>query len=363
MKKIFLIKGTHWKNAPSTYAAFTERGAEGAAIGLVQSFNSTLDEPVTFAAEISPQAWPSALARVQRQRIAEAYSEGLILSGCKIVIEQVDIVDSEARAGPERVSVLRGEIREVAESEIHKYFNDHSDPQEALAGVIAMEQHGSYDKHPTLYAACYEGALAALEVTATPACKETLQVGSMERVEVPPMPETDQREPLDYEYPDSYLESDKDWSSRNWEAIRWLADNHDAIRAALSAMPEQFAENAKNSDGMREENARLSELVHVPGVWRCAKCDFTLIQSNLNAADGSITARDNPGDKCPNDGAPLWRVSYRDWALENEKGWTAHLERKDAENARLRGFVERVRDASCSWSNLARAALSHGEKG
>ena len=53
------------------------------------------------------------------------------------------------------------------------------------------------------------------------------------------------------------------------------------------------------------------ENVYVPGMWHCAKCRFTLLQSNLNAATGDVSARDQPGDKCPNDGAPLWRVTYK----------------------------------------------------
>ena len=62
-------------------------------------------------------------------------------------------------------------------------------------------------------------------------------------------------------------------------------------------------------------NVRIAELekqVYVPGMWRCAKCGFHLLQSNLNARDGSVTARDDPGEKCPNDGAPLWRVTERE---------------------------------------------------
>src|SRR5690242_19404375 len=55
----------------------------------------------------------------------------------------------------------------------------------------------------------------------------------------------------------------------------------------------------------------LERLVYVPGLWRCAKCDFTLVQANLNAGDGSVTARDQPGDKCPNCHSPLWRVTER----------------------------------------------------
>lgn len=57
-------------------------------------------------------------------------------------------------------------------------------------------------------------------------------------------------------------------------------------------------------------------LIYVPGVWCCPKCQFTLVQSNLNAADGSVTARDTPGDKCPNCDSPLWRVSWQQQAKE-----------------------------------------------
>jgi len=56
--------------------------------------------------------------------------------------------------------------------------------------------------------------------------------------------------------------------------------------------------------------------LYVPGVWRCAKCEFELIQSNLNANDGTVTARDTPGDKCPNCDTTLWRVSWKAWATD-----------------------------------------------
>lgn len=59
------------------------------------------------------------------------------------------------------------------------------------------------------------------------------------------------------------------------------------------------------------EVERLNGLVYVPGVWRCAKCDFRLIQSNLNANTGNVTARDTSGDKCPNCNSPLWRLTER----------------------------------------------------
>jgi uncharacterized protein with PIN domain len=54
----------------------------------------------------------------------------------------------------------------------------------------------------------------------------------------------------------------------------------------------------------------------VPGNWRCPKCNFRLVQSALSAFDGSIGDRDQTGEKCPNDGAPLWRVSKSEYAAE-----------------------------------------------
>lgn len=63
---------------------------------------------------------------------------------------------------------------------------------------------------------------------------------------------------------------------------------------------------------LQARNAELEKLVYVPGLWRCAKCEFQLIQANLNANDGSVTARDKPGDKCPNCDSPLWRVTERE---------------------------------------------------
>jgi len=72
--------------------------------------------------------------------------------------------------------------------------------------------------------------------------------------------------------------------------------------------------------------------VHVPGAYRCAKCGFRLQQMNLNAQDGTVTSRDQAGDVCPNDGAPLWRVTWKDDAAEAFDQIQALID----ENARLR---------------------------
>ena len=81
------------------------------------------------------------------------------------------------------------------------------------------------------------------------------------------------------------------------------------------------AETIRELDRMRREaeaeNTRLEGLVYSPGLWRCAKCKFTLVQRNLNGHTGTVTARDTPGDKCPNCDVNLWRVTERENALEN----------------------------------------------
>jgi len=74
----------------------------------------------------------------------------------------------------------------------------------------------------------------------------------------------------------------------------------------------------EDQNGLREAlaraEARVAELtrqVFVPGMLKCAKCGFVLISANLNAQDGTVTARDTT-EHCPNDGAPMWRVSERE---------------------------------------------------
>ena len=60
-----------------------------------------------------------------------------------------------------------------------------------------------------------------------------------------------------------------------------------------------------------DDFGELEKQVYVPGLWRCAKCDFQLCQATLYAATGAVGARDEPGDKCPNCNRSLWRVTER----------------------------------------------------
>lgn len=59
----------------------------------------------------------------------------------------------------------------------------------------------------------------------------------------------------------------------------------------------------------------LERLVYVPGLLKCKKCGFGLIKTNLYVMDGTFGANNEP-DHCPNDGAPMWRVTERDASNE-----------------------------------------------
>lgn len=52
----------------------------------------------------------------------------------------------------------------------------------------------------------------------------------------------------------------------------------------------------------------------VPGVMRCAKCEFQLYRTNLNMGAGTVTAGNSNTEPCPNGCGPLWPVTWKQWA-------------------------------------------------
>jgi uncharacterized Zn finger protein (UPF0148 family) len=96
------------------------------------------------------------------------------------------------------------------------------------------------------------------------------------------------------------------------------------------------------ADIIDEISAQVKKLIYVPGSWHCPKCKFTLLQSNLNARDGTVTARDTPGDKCPNCNGPLWRCTWKNDAFEMQERAVEQMERaKAAESRATRAEQER----------------------
>lgn len=76
----------------------------------------------------------------------------------------------------------------------------------------------------------------------------------------------------------------------------------------------------------------LEAQVYVPGHLQCDRCNFRLVSSNLNAMDGSVTAR-NTADICPNDGLPMRRVTYREDLSGAHELWEQQVTRAVAAEA------------------------------
>jgi len=95
--------------------------------------------------------------------------------------------------------------------------------------------------------------------------------------------------------------------------VGWIYREEDAefIAHAKSDIP-ALCQQALRAIELEAEKEALAKLVYVPGLWRCAKCEFTLVQRTLYAQSGTVGPRDEPGDKCPNCNSPLWRVTERD---------------------------------------------------
>lgn len=97
-----------------------------------------------------------------------------------------------------------------------------------------------------------------------------------------------------------------------------------------------------------------NDLVYVPGLWRCAKCKFELVQATLNARDGTVTARDTPGEKCPNCQSPLWRVTERDARQEAQHECDAMWEKgRSAALAQVADFLMSDAETGGSWYELS----------
>jgi rubrerythrin len=150
------------------------------------------------------------------------------------------------------------------------------------------------------------------------------------------------------------LEKEKERADKFMWQVRDTCARAEAAETALAA------EKRAREEALAE-NARLARLVYVPGQWRCAKCKFTLIQANLNANDGTVTARDQPGDKCPNCDSPLWRVTERDAGNEMiDRAVEAFEAKRAAEThsaALARALEELVTKVDAFWNDPERPSV------
>lgn len=139
------------------------------------------------------------------------------------------------------------------------------------------------------------------------------------------------------------------------------ADEIDRLLGVIRSLSSRVETEKRAKEEAETENARLARLVYVPGQWRCAKCKFTLIQANLNANGGTVTARDQPGDKCPNCDSPLWRVTERDAGNEMidraEEAFEAKRAAETHSAALARALEELVTKVDAFWNDPERPSV------
>lgn len=85
-----------------------------------------------------------------------------------------------------------------------------------------------------------------------------------------------------------------------------------------------------------------TELNLVPGVMRCARCDFKLHRMNLNVNVGTVTAGDNKTEPCPNGCGPLWPVTWKQEADDCMKAAEELLDRAVAAEKALEDLRTRL---------------------
>lgn len=56
--------------------------------------------------------------------------------------------------------------------------------------------------------------------------------------------------------------------------------------------------------------------LHVPGVLRCARCNYVLTRSKLCPRNGTIGPGTSETEPCPNGCGPLWPMTWEQWARE-----------------------------------------------
>jgi hypothetical protein len=79
---------------------------------------------------------------------------------------------------------------------------------------------------------------------------------------------------------------------------------------------------------------RIEKLIYVPGVWKCPKCQCSLVSTFLDAGSGRAAANKEP-QRCPNDCGPMWRVTERDAGNRLIDDMESEVERRREAEARL----------------------------
>lgn len=87
-----------------------------------------------------------------------------------------------------------------------------------------------------------------------------------------------------------------------------------AWHAGLDEGLAQAAQRSSVSNAETPQAAPDERKDLVPGVMRCAKCEFQLVRQVLAVNLGEVFAGDSKTEPCPNDCGPLWPVTWKQYA-------------------------------------------------
>jgi len=95
----------------------------------------------------------------------------------------------------------------------------------------------------------------------------------------------------------------------------------DRLKLSRTNRPDEWSmdEYIRQAEKLEQQLNERDERLFVPGVMYCAKCDYSLIRSNINMSAGSVTAGDNKTGPCPNGCGPLWPETWEKRCNDNEK--------------------------------------------
>jgi len=77
---------------------------------------------------------------------------------------------------------------------------------------------------------------------------------------------------------------------------------------------------------IKEALETLRKEAIVPGCFKCAKCNFVLLQRTLNMGDGTVGANRAPTN-CPNCDTPMWPMTWKQNSEELSYSLQTHLDR------------------------------------
>jgi hypothetical protein len=89
----------------------------------------------------------------------------------------------------------------------------------------------------------------------------------------------------------------------------------DGLRAKLAAAVRREENQKASIDVLSQRVKALESAAIVPGVLRCAKCDYELMKTNLYFNYGTVGPGDSETEPCPNGCGPLWPVTWHAWAI------------------------------------------------